>query len=74
MGPDGGLSSSYASAAGNDGSPAARVKSALSFAGTAVWFLVKVIVVVIAAWFILIFAAASVAAMFAHGGAFPIGR
>jgi hypothetical protein len=74
IGPDGQWSESYASAAGVDGSPAARIKAALGGVQAAVWFLVKVVVVVIAAFFILIFAAASVAAMFAHGGAFPIGR
>jgi hypothetical protein len=74
FGPDGQWPDSYGPTARRDVSPAARIASALDIAQAAVWFGVKVIVGVIAALFILIFAAACVAAMFAHGATYPLGR
>jgi hypothetical protein len=73
IGPDGEWLDRHASAA-HDVSPVARIQSALGVARAAVWFGVKVIVGLAAAAFILIFAAAIVAAMFAKGSSFPIGR
>jgi hypothetical protein len=74
FGPDGQWPDTYESTDGGGVSPAAQIMSALSVAQAAVWFGIKVISVVIAAFFILAFAAASAAAIFAHGSSFPIGR
>lgn len=74
FGPDGQWLEGGASAAGSGVSPAARIWSVLSAAQAAVWFLVKVCLAVISAAFILIFAAAVIAAMFAGGSSSPIGR
>jgi hypothetical protein len=74
FGPDGQWPEAYAPTAGCGVSAAARISSVLSAAQAAVWFLVKVSLAVIAAVFILIFAAGVIATMFVGGFSSPIGR
>ncbi len=63
-----GAADSYLSVSAAAVSPAARVSSALRIARTATWATVKVLFVVVAVPLIVIFAIASIAAMFGHAG------